>query len=432
MWLGALEGYYGPPLPHAERVDLIGWLAEHGYDGYCYSPKDDPFHRDRWREPYPPAELARFAEVQSACRSAGLRLVLGISPGLDWRMGDPTEIDALVAKLAAFRELGVDLLTVTWDDVPGEGAVTGAVHGEAVAGVVDRMADASIGWMSCPVDYALAEPTAYLRAFAAALPEAVEVLWTGPSVVSPTLDAATVAAVRSELGRPVTFAENFPVNDLGMAQVLHLGPYPERDPAAVDHLAGVTVNLMSRSRASRIGLELAARFWRNPSGDRLADWRDVIAGHRGLEPLARGCRAWLADPGPDPELLEWAGAAGPTDSRLRGFLTAGCRTGLDPDLAAEVEPWLAQWDAEATAMLAALHLLERDRPPSIPALWAAAGAWRAAQRGDPQVFGTRFAMYPSTTRADERLVSGQGAVIARANLTDRLWERVLDQLPRSG
>jgi hypothetical protein len=29
-------------------------------------------------------------------------------------------------------------------------------------------------------------------------------------------------------------------------------------------------------------------------------------------------------------------------------------------------------------------------------------------------------------------VSGPGAVIAGANLTDRLWERVLDQLPGSG
>ena len=37
-WLAALEGYYGPPLAHDERVALVQWLGEHDYDSYAYSP----------------------------------------------------------------------------------------------------------------------------------------------------------------------------------------------------------------------------------------------------------------------------------------------------------------------------------------------------------------------------------------------------------
>ncbi|MFN7954497.1 MAG: beta-N-acetylglucosaminidase domain-containing protein, partial [bacterium] len=50
---GAIEGFYGPPYAAADRLALIDVLAESGLDHYVYAPKNDPFHRSRWREPYP-------------------------------------------------------------------------------------------------------------------------------------------------------------------------------------------------------------------------------------------------------------------------------------------------------------------------------------------------------------------------------------------
>src|SRR5690242_10209405 len=106
-WIAAHEGYYGPPLRHEQRLALVDWLGGQGYDGYAYSPKDDVRNRARWREPYPPEAMAEFAELQAACAIAGIDLVVMLSPGLDWRSGDPADVEAVAAKLLAFAELGV-------------------------------------------------------------------------------------------------------------------------------------------------------------------------------------------------------------------------------------------------------------------------------------------------------------------------------------
>ena len=78
-----------------------------------------------------PRALDEFAVLQRTCVGAGMELVLVMSPGLDWRAGDPADVDALVAKFRAFYDIGVRTFSVNWDDVPGEGPEIGAEHGDA-------------------------------------------------------------------------------------------------------------------------------------------------------------------------------------------------------------------------------------------------------------------------------------------------------------
>lgn len=51
---GTIEGFYGSPWTHAERLDQFAFYGAVKANTYIYAPKDDPYHRDRWREPYPP------------------------------------------------------------------------------------------------------------------------------------------------------------------------------------------------------------------------------------------------------------------------------------------------------------------------------------------------------------------------------------------
>lgn len=48
---GSVEGFSGPPWSHAERLGLLGFARAVGLNEYVYAPKDDPFHRERWRDP---------------------------------------------------------------------------------------------------------------------------------------------------------------------------------------------------------------------------------------------------------------------------------------------------------------------------------------------------------------------------------------------
>lgn len=416
-WCGAVEGYYGTPLTHQERLDLVAWLGAHGMNAYAYAPKNDPYHRDRWRDPYPVDRMAEFAEVVSTGNRHGVMVGFTLSPGLDWRDGDE---DVLIAKLRAFADLGAPLLGVAWDDVPPGEADLGLRHGSAVAAAVEAIGREH-RWVTCPTDYATSVPTPYLTAFVNALPAAVDVMWTGPSIVSPEVTAEQASDLGAALGRPLLFAENFPVNDGLMGAVLHLGPYPVRPAGLVEATAGVFCNFMSLPIASRVGLGVASRFWNDPGCDREAAWTQVIGEFPGLEPLARASRNWADGGDPDAVLLEWARAALEGDERLLLYLQAGCREGLDPGLAAEIEPWLDQWDKESHAMQFALKLLSAagDHRPAELA-FATATLWERARSGREQLFGVRFAGYPLTARERGELVALPRGIVRGENLTDRL------------
>lgn len=415
-WLGAVEGYYGPPLKPGDRLELIAWLAHHGYNCYAYGPKDDPFHRDRWREPYPIERESEIKELIAAGAGVGIDVAMGISPGLDWKAGDETP---LVAKLTRFYELGAKVLAVAWDDVPPGGAELGEAHGSAVAHAVKEVGD-DLLWFTVPTDYATAHATDYLKAFVDRLPKEVEVAWTGPSIVSPKVTGADAARIAAELGRKLLFAENFPVNDGAMGGVLHLGPYPDRSPDLVNETTGVFCNFMSLPRASKLGLAVAARFWKEPHVDREAAWHEALSDFPGLEPLARASRSWIDSPGPDAELSLWAESVVDGDDRFRAYLQTGYRDQLDPALAVEVEPWLDQWDRESHAMQAAIAILSHPHPRPVELSFLTATLWDLARHARQQLFGIRWAYYPVTARVGDQLVASPEALVRGENLTDRL------------
>lgn len=417
-WLGALEGYYGPALGHDARLALMEWAAPKGFNAFAYAPKDDLFHRAKWRDPYPDDDMRAFEELVRKGRKTGVAFCYTISPGLDWQAGDE---DALVRKLRTIADLGCDTFGVLWDDVPPGGDDLGASHGRGTAAAVEAIGGAR--WWTVCTDYAISRPTPYLTAFCATLPDEVAVSWTGPAVTSLTITGEDARALGDALGRTLLLWENFPVNDALMRDVLHLGPYPERSPDLIDATSGVFLNTMEFPLASRVGLACGARFWTDPSSDREAVWRQTLDEFPGLAPLAYACSSWVSRPGPHSELVDWANAA-PDDKRLRAFLEAGCRDGLEPALAAEVERWLEAWETEAQAMLMCLDVLERGYRSAARGI-SGAVLWANARRLAEQVFGIRNAVYPVTEQSGEYTVARPEAAAFGENLTDMLCRRAL-------
>jgi hypothetical protein len=104
---GVVEGFYGPPWRHDERLALLDAAPGLGLDTSLYAPKDDPWHRERWREPYPDAELARLGELAARAAAAGVTFVWSVAPGLSMRYSDDAEHAALAAKAEQVRGVGV-------------------------------------------------------------------------------------------------------------------------------------------------------------------------------------------------------------------------------------------------------------------------------------------------------------------------------------
>ncbi len=42
---GVIEGFYGPPWSHQDRLDVLRFMGREGLNTYIYAPKDDPYHR---------------------------------------------------------------------------------------------------------------------------------------------------------------------------------------------------------------------------------------------------------------------------------------------------------------------------------------------------------------------------------------------------
>jgi hypothetical protein len=57
---GVVEGFYGTPWTHQDRVDILRFEGAHGMNVYYYAPKDDPYHRKLWRDAYPPEAQQRL------------------------------------------------------------------------------------------------------------------------------------------------------------------------------------------------------------------------------------------------------------------------------------------------------------------------------------------------------------------------------------
>jgi hyaluronoglucosaminidase len=417
-WLGCIEGYYGTPLTHDARRELMSWMSTKSLDVFAYAPKDDPFHRHKWREPHPSESMNELGELIEYGKNCHVAFCYTISPGLDWNEGDE---GVLIEKLRSLRALGCESMAILWDDVPPGGTELGETHGRAVARVVEAID--GVRWWTVGTDYAVGGPTPYLEALCKAVPDEVLVAWTGPYVVPLTISGAEASKLADVLGRKLLLWENFPVNDGPMSSVLHIGPYPERDAALVDASSGLLLNLMPQAKANRIGVTCGAAFWRDPNTDREAVWREALSELPGIEPLARASRSWVGSPGPDPELVGWMTAA-PVDKRLRSYLEAGCRDGLDAELAEELAPWLDAWDTEAQAMLMCLDVLERGYR-SGPRGIGGGVLWTNARRQEKQVFGIRNAVYPVMQQRGKETTAHPRATAVSENLTDMLARRAV-------
>lgn len=267
---GIVEGFYGRPWTHDERLDLFAFMDAHGLNGYIYAPKDDELHRDHWRAPYDDDALSRFQALADAAGTHGIRFTFAVSPGLSLRYGDPDDLDALAAKLQPLLELGVPSLGVFFDDVPPELAHAedraryaglGEAQADFLARVQARFPDTHL--VTVPTFYCGESDIPYLHALGAMPPE-IDIMWTGPAICSRELTTAHMQAVADVLRRPALVWDNYPVNDAAMVAELHIGPYQNRDAGLP--VRGIYVNPMSLAHASKLPLATFAAYCADSAG----------------------------------------------------------------------------------------------------------------------------------------------------------------------
>ncbi len=276
---GVVEGFYGRPWNPAQRRTLFGWLHEGGLNAYMYAPKDDTKHRAVWRELYDFQELAALRDLVRDCQCQGLQFIYATAPGLDIRFTDAADLAALQAKLKQVRDLGVRHFAILFDDISPELTAADKQRFGTPAAAQAFAANEVLKWAAggsgeshllfCPTEYcgAFARPSvaesAYLRTLGEQLDPKIDVLWTGPEIISEVMPVDSIRELQRVLRRKPMLWDNLHANDYDMRR-LYVGPYSGRAPELPSEITGILSNPNCQFEANFIPVRTLAAYVRDP------------------------------------------------------------------------------------------------------------------------------------------------------------------------
>jgi hyaluronoglucosaminidase len=226
---GVIEGFYGPPWTIDERRQTLRRMARLRMNTYLYGPKDDPYHRVKWAEPYPDEVARQIADAAREAAKHEIDFIWSVSPGYGSYMyeappetsieyGSTEAFATLTRKIEQVRALGVTRIALFLDDVKDElpHAADRARYATLVDAQIDlvnrlqqylgtrllfvgtRYTELMPGWQD------------YNRALGAGLDANVDVMWTGPLIFSDVLTPAKLAEIDGYLKRKVILWDNWP------------------------------------------------------------------------------------------------------------------------------------------------------------------------------------------------------------------------------
>ncbi|MFJ8625213.1 beta-N-acetylglucosaminidase domain-containing protein [Kitasatospora sp. NPDC093550] len=424
---GTAEAFYGTPWTAQQRLDQVDFLGRSKQNFYLYAPGDDPYRLSRWRNAYPAAQADELRELADRARRNHVTLGYAIDPGQSLCYSSGKDADALVAKLDGLRKLGftafqLQFLDVSYDewhcdDDRDEFGTGPAAAAKAQAALVKKVQDRLIArnpglapLSVVPTEYHQQGATPYRKALAAALPDGVQVAWSGVGVIPEKITAAQASDTADLYGHPLVTMDNYPVNDASPDR-LFLGAYTGRDPGVATRSAVMVTGAMQQPVASRIAIATAGDYAWNPLGYKPDEsWQAAVrslagptgaaatpagaalpavtalAGNSVSSPLSKQESGYLtplldkfwaaAEPtsGAAPDLAKLIEAAGPLREAFAAMASAQqtlAGTPATAQLAGEAAPWLGPLRDYGLAGQAALNMLLAQHGGDGTAAWKA-------------------------------------------------------------
>lgn len=278
---GAIEGFYGLPWSFENRKEIIRDTAKFKMNTYIYAPKDDPYHKDKWKELYPETEAAHIQELVEAAIENNMTFIWCAHPGNGFNYSNDTDYNALIAKIDQLYSLGVRQFGISYDDLSGDndGVNQATVINRVNAylktkGDCDRLLTVGkrytdgwgSGWQT------------YLKPFLDTLDEDVTLMWTGLNTGG-ICGKNSFNGPKNQVGydKPLAFWFNYPVNDMAFGRLL-MGEIDSTlmDPE-VTGLAGFYMNPMNQAAASKVSLNQGADYsWNTAEYNSSESWQRAI------------------------------------------------------------------------------------------------------------------------------------------------------------
>lgn len=264
---GVVEGFYGNAWSFNDRISQYEFYGRNKMNTYIYGPKDDPYHRGKWRELYPAEEAAKMKALNDVAKANKVNFIWGIHPAGDHQWNE-ADNEATIRKFQQMYDLGFRSFAIFFDDVFG-GAADGKKHAAYMKYVkenfIDKHKDIE-NFIMCPSLYNKAwqgsfQPT-YLEDISVMDPS-IGVMWTGNSVVD-MINVEDMEWINPKIGRKAFIWLNYPVSDYCINHLL-MGPFFGNDAEAAGMVGGFTANPMEYAEASKVSLFSNADYLWNPS-----------------------------------------------------------------------------------------------------------------------------------------------------------------------
>uniref|UniRef100_A0A8C2DV19 Protein O-GlcNAcase n=1 Tax=Cyprinus carpio TaxID=7962 RepID=A0A8C2DV19_CYPCA len=283
---GVVEGFYGRPWTMEQRKELFRrYCQKWGLNTYLYAPKDDYKHRMFWREMYSVEEAEQLTTLISAAKEYGVEFIYAISPGLDITFSNQKEVSTLKRKLDQVSHFGCKSFALLFDDIdhnmcPADKEVFSSFAHAQVSitnEIFQYLGEPEI-FLLCPTEYCgtfcypNVPQSPYLRTVGEKLLPGIEVLWTGPKVVSKDITVESIEEVTKILRRAPVIWDNIHANDYDQKR-LFLGPYKGRSSELIPRLKGVLTNPNCEFESNFVAIHTLATWYKsNMNGVR----KDVV------------------------------------------------------------------------------------------------------------------------------------------------------------
>ncbi|XP_070771906.1 protein O-GlcNAcase isoform X3 [Enoplosus armatus] len=282
---GVVEGFYGRPWTMEQRKELFRRQQKWGLNTYLYAPKDDYKHRMFWRELYSVEEAEQLMTLIGAAKEHGIEFIYAISPGLDITFSNQKEVAALKRKLDQVSHFGCKSFALLFDDIdhnmcPADKEVFSSfAHAQvSITNEIYQYLGEPETFLFCPTEYCgtfcypNVPQSPYLHTVGEKLLPDIDVLWTGPKVVSKDISVESIEEVSKILRRAPVIWDNIHANDYDQKR-LFLGPYKGRSTELIPRLKGVLTNPNCEFESNFVAIHTLATWYKsNMNGVR----KDVV------------------------------------------------------------------------------------------------------------------------------------------------------------
>ena len=322
---GIIEGYYGVPYSSEVSQDLFRFMARYKMNMYMYGAKSDPYHSQKWADPYPTSITSEqrklgylsqrmLRDITKTAHECKVNFIWAIHPGSAFTNASNTDaVSKIMTKFQNMYKLGVRQFGLCVDDVsiPTDEATQklNASRVTELQNLIDQKwnvegaapEDTVKPLNLVPQIYNFNQSSAENRQkFYDALrntPSKVDVYITGTRTWS-VPNSSDLQTGKNYMGRKVSWWWNYPCNDQDVTKLFPLNTYTNfsihprisssaRLEANLQDAKTILINPMQQGEVSKIALFSVGNYtWNTAAFDNMASWEAALPAVVGQEHAA--------------------------------------------------------------------------------------------------------------------------------------------------